>query len=320
MTPSYCAAAPASIGNLGVGFDILGAAVARVDGGALGDRVHAHDSARTTFRATGPYANALPHDPADNLVVHAYDAYVAALAARSIAPRPLALVLDKQLPVGSGLGSSACSSVAALVAINAAHGDALSANVLLRLMGALEGRVSGSVHYDNVAPSFLGGVQLLVDAAEQLCVPVPWFDDWLLVLTHPGIAIATADARAALPAQVPLGVAVEHGRLVAGFVHACHVGDRRLAAALLRDVLAEPTRARLLPRFDEVRAAALDAGALAVGLSGSGPTVFSVVPNAAVGERVAAWQRTHWNLTGSGFTHLCRVGGGATVSREEVPA
>lgn len=319
MTHRYTASAPASIGNLGVGFDILGAAVARIDGGPLGDRVHATPADATTFRAVGAYADALPPDAADNLVMLAYDAFAEALQARGLRARPLALVLDKQLPVGSGLGSSACSSVAALVAVNAAHDAALEDDALLRLMGGMEGRVSGSVHYDNVAPSFLGGVQLLVDAADAICVSVPWFEDWVLVLTHPGIAIATADAREVLPHAVPLAVAVDHGRRIAGFVHACHRGDRRLAAALLQDVLAEPARAPLLPRFAEVRAAALAEGALAVGLSGSGPTVFSVAPDENTAQRIAAWQRTHWNLTGTGFTHVCRVGGGATVTTEDAP-
>lgn len=114
---------------------------------------------------------------------------------------PVAMTLEKNMPIGSGLGSSACSVVAALMAMNEHCGKPLNDTRLLALMGELEGRISGSIHYDNVAPCFLGGMQLMIEENDIISQQVPWFDEWLWVLAYPGIKVSTAEARAILPAQ-----------------------------------------------------------------------------------------------------------------------
>lgn len=102
------------------------------------------------------------------------------------------------MPIGSGLGSSACSVVAALVALNEFAHKPFSESHLLLMMGELEGRISGSVHYDNVAPCYLGGLQLILEQNDIICQPVPAFDDWYWVMAYPGIKVSTAQARAIL--------------------------------------------------------------------------------------------------------------------------
>lgn len=107
---------------------------------------------------------------------------------------PVAMTLEKNMPIGSGLGSSACSVVAALMAMNEHCGKPLNDTRLLALMGELEGRISGSIHYDNVAPCFLGGMQLMIEENDIISQQVPWFDEWLWVLAYPGIKVSTAEA------------------------------------------------------------------------------------------------------------------------------
>ena len=297
------ARAPASIGNVGVGFDILGAALEAIDDGPyLGDMVTVERDTVGSFLATGPFADLLPADVSTNLVLKAQDAFWE--AGRDA---PLARVgLHKGLPIGSGLGSSAASIVAGVVAFDAFFGTGLDGAELLRRMGALEGSVSGSVHYDNVGPAFHGGLQLLLDEGEHLVreLPVP---DWTIVLLHPGTSVSTAAARAVMPDSYPRATAVDHGRRVAGFVHALHTGEHDLAARLMVDVLAEPWRKTLLPHLGPARAAAEDAGALATGISGSGPTVFAVAESFEDASRIRdAW--TPLIAQPRGFVRIARIG------------
>lgn len=178
---------------------------------------------------------------------------------------------------------------------------------LLALMGELEGRISGSVHYDNVAPCFLAGIQLMIEQNGIISQPVPAFDDWLWVMAYPGIKVSTAEARAILPEKYRCQDCISHGRYLAGFIHACHTRQPALAAALMQDVIAEPYRTRLLPGFAEARQAAKDIGALACGISGSGPTLFSVCDDMEKAQRLASWLQDNYLQNDEGFVHICRL-------------
>ncbi|CCP08295.1 homoserine kinase [Erwinia amylovora MR1] len=211
------------------------------------------------------------------------------------------------MPIGSGLGSSACSVVAGLMAMNEYCNKPLNDNELLVLMGELEGRVSGSVHFDNVAPCFLGGMQLMLEENGIISQPVPGFDDWLWVMAYPGIKVSTAQARAILPAQYRKEDIIRHGRYLGGFIHACHTQQPLLAAKLMQDVVAEPYRTKLLPGFAQARQAATDIGALACGISGSGPTLFAVCNQPDTAKRMADWLGQHYLQNEEGFVHICRL-------------
>lgn len=141
---------PASIGNFGAGFDILGAAIRPVEGPPLGDWVDVWASPSSTFSCDGPFAHRLPSDPQDNLVLKARAAYERQCGRRL---PPLSLHLHKGLPVGSGLGSSSASVVATLVALNAFLGDPFNAKDLLTMAGEAESHGCGAAHLDNVAPA-----------------------------------------------------------------------------------------------------------------------------------------------------------------------
>ena len=275
---SVRAYAPASIGNFAVGFDLLGAALAPIDGTRWGDEVEA-DSAPDgafTLDLLGPYADALPAEPGANLVTTAWDVFGRELRKRGISVGGCHVTLDKQLPIASGLGSSASSIAAALYAYNALYGFPLDALTLLRLAGHVEVGASGSLHYDNVAPCLLGGMQLVRPGEPVSTEALPVCGAWLLAVVHPALQVHTRRARQILPSTVLLSSAVSYAQNLAAFVHAMHTGDLELLGAALRDELIEPHRAPLVPGFDQVKLAALQQGALGCSLSGSGPTVFAV--------------------------------------------
>lgn len=301
--------APASIGNVSVGFDVLGAALSPIDGELLGDCVtaeaYAGDGCELVCK--GRFVDKLPADPKKNIVYSCYEAFAVALAARGGEARPLRLTLEKHLPIGSGLGSSAASIVAAFAAINAFHGNPFDDDSILRLMGALEGSISGAVHYDNVAPCYLGGLQLMLERPGQISAGLPVFDEWYWVSAYPGITVSTAEARAILPKHYSRSDIVAHGRYIATFVHASYAGDRALAAEALVDVVAEPYRKQLIPRFDAMKQAMVAEGALAVGISGSGPSIFAVAPTLPQAQRMEAWLKQHFLQNERGFAHICRI-------------
>lgn len=300
--------APASIGNVSVGFDVLGAAVSPVDGTRLGDRVLVQSGSEPFSLATaGSFVAKLPDNPKENIVYDCWRVFARELEKKSIELKPVAMTLEKNMPIGSGLGSSACSIVAALDALNRFHDLPLSETELLALMGEMEGQISGGVHYDNVAPCYLGGLQLMVEELGIISQEVPSFDDWYWVMAYPGITVSTAAAREILPAQYRRQDVIAHGRHLGGFIHACYSQQPELAAKMIKDVIAEPYREQLLPGFSDARKYAASAGALATGISGSGPTLFSICKDKDVAERVARWLQENYVQNDEGFVHVCRL-------------
>ncbi|HIF9422074.1 TPA: homoserine kinase [Photobacterium damselae] len=300
--------APASIGNVSVGFDVLGAAVSPIDGTLLGDRVAVTEGEQPfALHCVGRFVDKLPQQATDNIVYRCWQVFARELDKRNLVLLPVTVTLEKNMPIGSGLGSSACSIVAALDALNQFHGNPLDQEALLALMGEMEGEISGSLHYDNVAPCYLGGLQFMVESQDIISQSIPCFEHWYWVMAYPGITVSTAEARAILPAQYRRQDVIAHGRHLAGFIHSCYSGQAKLAASMIKDVVAEPYRERLLPGFSQAREYALSAGALASGISGSGPTLFSICDDIEVAQRVAKWLQEHYVQNEQGFVHVCRL-------------
>ncbi|KLV07580.1 MULTISPECIES: homoserine kinase [Photobacterium] len=300
--------APASIGNVSVGFDVLGAAVSPLDGTLLGDRVKvAAGEQPFSLQCIGRFVDKLPQQAEENIVYRCWQVFARELDKKGQTLKPVALTLEKNMPIGSGLGSSACSIVAALDALNHYHDLPLTETELLALMGEMEAEISGSLHYDNVAPCYLGGLQFMVEELGIISQEVPCFDDWYWVMAYPGIKVPTAEARAILPSQYRRQDVIAHGRYLGGFIHACHSQQPELAAKMIKDVVAEPYRERLLPGFAQARQYALEAGALASGISGSGPTMFSICNDIDVAQRIARWLQDHYVQNDEGFVHVCRL-------------
>ena len=302
--------APASVGNMSVGFDALGLALAPIDGTLLGDIVtlsNLHgDGGDWELDVGGPFADALPPDPEDNIVLACCREFKKAAAHVGYTIRPLHVRLEKRLPIGSGLGSSASSIVAALEALNRWHAHLLPAPQLFGLMAKMEGSISGEIHLDNVAPCLYGGLRLCPPGSQQEYA-LPWPGAWRAVVCWPGTRLETREARSVLPDQVERKTAVRHGAQFAQFVHALHSGNAQLAGECVVDHIAEPYRRSLLPRFEEARVELKELGALAVGISGSGPTVFALVNDFEVANRAAYWLDRNYKQNESGFVHICRA-------------
>jgi homoserine kinase len=276
--------APATVANVAVGFDLLGFALA-----GIGDRVTVVerlapdvDSPPLTVEAVGSLASEIPLDPALNTATVALQRL---LALREEAG-PFHVRIEKGIPVGSGLGSSAASAVAAVVAANALLVEPLSRLELLECAIAGEAVASGTPHADNVAASLYGGLQLVLSCGPPEVVALRVPPGIHVVVVYPRLRIETRQAREILRGQVDLSDHVRQSALLAGFIVGSLEGDLNLIRRTMRDVLIEPQRARLVPGFDRARRAALGEGALSFSLSGSGPSVFGWAVSSEAARRI----------------------------------
>jgi homoserine kinase len=265
---SATAFAPASVGNVAVGFDILGHTVA-----AIGDKV------RVTRRAEPGVSVRSIRGVVENLPLAA-EKNTAGMAVIALA-RDLQLTygfdidIEKGIPLGSGLGGSAASAVAAVVAAAALVDEPLDRTRLLKYAMQGEAVASGSVHVDNIAPSLFGGLVLTVGIDNPFVKQVPVPETVRCVLVHPHMVLATREARAILRKTVELSDVIWQQANLAGFLAGCYTSDLALIRESLLDVVIEPQRQVLIPGFVDVKQAALAAGALGGSISGAGPTVFA---------------------------------------------
>lgn len=309
MTEKYRAYAPASAANLSVGFDLVGVALKPIDGAVLGDEIFIEkaDAGVCEITKEGPFARVLPEDPRQNIIYDGYLLYCKEAEKAGFAPCGVRMALRKNLPVCSGLGSSASSAVASIVALDAVNGGRFKDRQMLEMMGRLEGKISGSIHYDNAAPSFKGGLQLIVGENGVISKTLPAFKDWYIVSCFPGIKVSTNAARKILPESYPRHTVIDFGRRLAAFVCACESGDGDLAASCLVDVIAEPYREKLIPGLGAAREYAKSQGALATGISGSGSSIFSIVKDLKAATDIKAWLEQNFIANSDGFCHICRI-------------
>lgn len=281
QTQSALAFAPASIGNVGVGFDLLGHALQ-----GAGDRVRVRRIAATQVRvdAISGCLTELPREPERNTAARALMAMRETLQL----PFGFAIEIEKGIALGSGMGGSAASAVAAVVAANALLAQPLPLAALYPYALAGEAVASGSAHGDNVGPCLLGGLVLATtDRLVSLAVPTAWH----VALVHPHFVLETRRAREVLAGDYRLSEFVAQSTQLALFLTGCQRGDAELVRAGLRDVLVEPRRAALIPGFDAVKQAALAAGALGASISGAGPSVFAWFERRAAAEQAGSAMR-----------------------------
>lgn len=306
--------APASIGNVSVGFDLLGAALQPADGKPLGDRVEVEFWHQDELEVSGPYAAFLPTRSEENLAWRALQVFREVLTSRGETLAGVRIHLNKGLPIGSGLGSSATSVVASLVALNKLAGEPLDTEALLELMGRLEAGASGDLHLDNVAPCYLGGVQLCPTGHHQ-SLSIPVFENWYWVIAYPGTQLSTREARAVLPKTLDLKLSIQYASNLAGFIAASYAQNEALAFSLFEDVLAEPARAGLLDGFTDAKPALAELGAKAMGISGAGPSLFAVATSLEQASALKKWLETHYVKNELGFSHICKLDQNGCVAK-----
>lgn len=277
MSEEVVAFAPASIGNVAVGFDMLGLALEGV-----GDRVSAIRvetpgvSVANVYGLDGKIHPYLSNDPDHN---------TASIAAKALwndygDDAGVQLSIYKGVPLQSGMGSSAASAVAATVAVNALLGTPLESEQLLTYALVGEQYASGGLHADNVAPSLLGGLvfcpQVLLPEVVRLPVPT----GVSAALIHPELQVNTAHSRRKLAKGYTLDQWLTQQGYMGGFIAACASGDIDLISKTLKDVIIEPQRVAAVPCFAAVKDAAERGGALGFSLSGSGPSLFALCRDA----------------------------------------
>ena len=262
------ASAPASIGNVGVGFDILGQAF-----DAARDVVTAVREASPGVRLgqVSGLVSSLPDQPSRNTALAAAQAVLEA-AGVSFGAR---LSIEKGVPLAAGMGGSAASAVAGAAAANALLERPFAVEQLLPFVLEGERVASDPPHWDNVMASLLGGLVLAAREQPPLLRRLPAPKGIVSILLHPSVKVETKMARGILARDVPMTTVVEHSRRLAAFAAGCAGGDLDLVRAGLEDVLVEPQRQHLLPALPQVKKAALEAGALGCSFSGSGPSVFA---------------------------------------------
>lgn len=288
MSEWVTAFAPASIGNMAVGFDMLGLALEGV-----GDRVMARRCDGDAMRIAevrgldGKLHPYLSTDPESN---------TASIAAKALwdaqgGQGGVELKVHKGVPLQSGMGSSAASAVAAVVAVNALLPKPLAEEKLLAYALIGEQFASGGLHADNVAPSLLGGLVLCPQVLLPDIVRVPVPRGVSAVLLHPDLQVNTAQARRSLKKSCTLQEWIAQQGFLAGFIVACTQNDRDLIRKTLKDVVIEPQRKNAVPCFDAVKAAADKAGALGCSLSGSGPSMFALCTDSSARNVASAMEQ-----------------------------
>lgn len=211
------------------------------------------------------------------------------------------------MPIGSGLGSSACSIVATMVAINEFFGNPINNTKLLKFMGKLEGEISGSIHYDNVAPSYLGGLQFIIKKNNILSQNIPIFKNWLWIVAWPGITISTETARTILPLEYSKKICIKHSQNLAGFIHTIYTNQPKLTPMFMHDIIAEPYRIKLLPNFLKTKKTIKKMGAITCGISGSGPAIFVVSDDLNISNKISKWLTKNYLQNSKGFVHICKL-------------
>ncbi len=261
--------APATVANVSCGFDVLGFAVASPGDEAI---VTMTDKPGVIIAKITGDEGRLPLDPKKNTV----SATIIKMIEKLGSDKGFEIELHKKMPLGSGLGSSAASSVAGIFAVNELLGKPLSPIELLPFAMEGERLASGTAHADNVAPALFGGFVLIRSYHPLDVIRIPTPTDLYASIVHPHIEVETRDARSILRKEIKLKDAITQWGNVAGLVTGLITNDYGLIGRSMEDVIVEPLRAILIPGFYEVKNAALEAGALGGGISGSGPSVFAL--------------------------------------------
>ena len=292
MRTSVTVFCPATIANLSCGFDVLGVCLENV-----GDEMSV-----TKTEAPGIIIKAITGADLP-LEVEKNVAGVAALAMiDELKPSfGFEITMHKRIKAGSGIGSSAASAAGVVVAMNALLDTPLPRKDLIRFAMQGEKLASGAAHADNVAPAILGGFTLIRSCEPLDVIKMHTPPDLYATVIHPQIELKTSDARSIIKQQISLKKAIQQWGNVGGFVCGLYTEDYALMGHSLQDYIVEPLRSVLIPKFDEVRQAAMMQGALGCGISGSGPSIYALCKGKTIAQQVAEAIREVYKTVGVDF-------------------
>lgn len=281
MNPGIKVFAPASVANVAVGFDILGFALDK-PGDEIIVRFSDQVKGLKITLITGAKGK-LPYDIKKNTAGYAAWTMLKHLGEEE---RGIEMEIHKKMPFGSGLGSSAASAAAGVMAINELLRRPLTKREMLHFAVLGEQIADGAYHADNVAPSLMGGMLLIRNNKDLDVHRLPLPKGLYATVVYPYVKILTKDARDVLSATVSLSKTIEQTGNIGGFIIGMFNSDFELISRSLNDVIVEPQRAKLIPHFYEVKEAALKAGALGCSISGAGPSIFALSQNSLIAEEV----------------------------------
>ncbi|UII28033.1 homoserine kinase [Fulvivirga maritima] len=279
--------APATVANVGPGFDVLGLAL---DG--IGDELEVIKSDKGIKINPIPGFEDLPLDPKKNVIGVA----IQALLDEARLSDGFEINVKKRVMPGSGLGSSASSSAAAVFAANELLGQPFSKQELVKF--AMEGErcASGKAHADNVTPALLGGFTIVRSYSPLDVINVPYPKDLHVVVVHPQIEVKTSDSKRILKKDVSLETAISQWGNVAGLIAGLATENYELIGRSLEDYIVEPIRSVLIPGYDKAKKLALDNGALGCSISGSGPSIFALTKGKAIAEKIGEAFTNYYSL------------------------
>ena len=280
--------APASIANMGCGYDVMGMAM-----DAVGDVISMEIEEGLGLSIINNSGIDLPVNVEMNVMTPAIMAFLAEYGS----PCRIKVTIESKIKPGSGIGSSAASSVAAVYALNELLDRPFDEKTLVGFAMEGEKLISGGVaHADNVAPSLLGGVVLIRGYKPLDIVKLPVPEGFHCSVVHPDIMVSTKMAREVMPKEIPVRDAVRQWGNVGGLVAGLTLGDVDLVGRSMVDVVAEPCRRGFIPAFEILRDKVLKAGALAMNISGSGPSVFALSKDEETARKVCGIMKEHFAI------------------------
>jgi homoserine kinase len=283
---------PATVANVSCGFDVLGFCLDTV-----GDEMIIRKTSEKGIKITKIEGYDLPLENENNV------AGVAALALYNDAKPDCGFEIEiyKKIKPGSGIGSSSASASGTVFALNELLGKPYNRTQLSNFAMKGEAVASGSEHADNIAPALFGGFTLVKSNQPLKILELPTPTNLYATVIHPQIEVKTSEARAILPKKTLLKDAITQWANVGSLVHALHTNDYNLLGESLHDVIVEPYRSQLIPHFNEVKKASLNSGALGCGISGSGPSIFSLSEGMETAEQVEKAIKKVYAKTGIAF-------------------
>ena len=284
--------APASIANMGCGFDIMGMALDEV-----GDVLQISAEEGEGITIDNQSGVPLPDDIEKNVITPVIRKFFQMTGQNA----KIDVVILKKIYPGSGIGSSAASSAAAAYGMNELFGCPLSEEDVVICAMEGENLASGGYHADNAAPAVMGGIILIrgYEPLDVIKLPVP--GNFYCAMIHPAIVVSTKEARSILPKEVPMHTAVRQWGNVGGLVAGLYSGNIGLIGRSMKDGVAEPYRKKFIPGFDDLREKLLAAGALAMNIAGSGPSVFALAEKYEIAQHAEAILKKHFDDLGIGY-------------------